>query len=294
MLAQPSDGGYQSLHAMNFTDGVSLLEYAWEQNAFPQNRSYYYSKDLLEAAYRDGLHASILQELESTPDVTVSEQGAKQMADALVADLGLDGLTLYSQDKVYGGSMDLKPDQSTFLNPPQCVWLLRYTRAVNGIPVTYTTWDCMKVEEDNQSQPWAYEDFTIAISDKGIVGFNWRSPYQATDIITENSNVLSYQDAMNVFDTMALVVNAWEGYSDGNPNLVNIEINVDLIRFGLTRITEQNKRDSGLLVPCWDFFGTVTYISQVDGQTRTMDDGPIPVLTINAIDGSIINRSLGY
>ena len=99
---------------------------------------------------------------------------------------------------------------------------------------------------------------------------------------------------MNVFDTMALVVNAWEGYADGNPKLACIDIQVDQIRFGLTRVTEQNKRNSGLMVPCWDFFGTVTYAMESDGQTKLYEDGPVPILTINAIDGSIINRSLGY
>ena len=186
------------------------------------------------------------------------------------------------------------PDQSGHLNPPRCVWLLRYARNVNGIPATYTVWDCMKNEDSYQSAPWAYEDMTIAIDDSGIVYFNWKSPYKPTGTVTENANVLSFQDAMNVFDTMALVVNAWEGYADGNPNLKGIDLKVDKIQFGLTRVTEQNKRNSGLMVPCWDFFGIVTYISETNGQTRTMDDGPVPILTINAIDGSVINRSLGY
>ena len=73
-----------------------------------------------------------------------------------------------------------------------------------------------------------------------------------------------------------------------------MDIKVDHIKFGLTRITEASKRDSGLLVPVWDFFGTSTQIIEVDGQTKEYPDGPIPILTINAIDGSVINRSLGY
>ena len=93
---------------------------------------------------------------------------------------------------------------------------------------------------------------------------------------------------------MSLAVNAWDGLAQGNTNLVGIDITVDHIEFGLTRITEQDKRDSGLLVPAWDFFGTMIYINEQDGQTKEYKDGPIPILTVNAVDGSIINRSLGY
>ena len=82
--------------------------------------------------------------------------------------------------------------------------------------------------------------------------------------------------------------------SADNPNLTGVDIDVNRIQFGLDRVTEQNKRDSGLLVPVWDFFGTETYISKVNGQTKKQTQDSVPILTINAIDGSIINRSLGY
>ena len=52
------------------------------------------------------------------------------------------------------------------------------------------------------------------------------------------------------------------------------------------RISEADSYDTGLLVPVWDFQGKVTdeYGSEFAGS----------VMTINAIDGSIIDRSLGY
>jgi hypothetical protein len=152
----------------------------------------------------------------------------------------------------------------------------------------------MKVDENAQSSPWSYEDMIFAIDDSGIVAFEWKSPYKVIETVTENSNLLSFKDAMSVFDNMSLVVNAWEGYAEGSPNLTGIEINVDRIQLGLTRVTEPNKRNSGLLVPVWDFFGTITQVSEVNGQTKKFYEGYVPILTINAIDGSVINRSVGY
>lgn len=295
VLSQPQGSGYQSFHVYNFSGATSMLEFYSEKSAFLASRSYFSTKEAIEMVARDNLRNFVpAKEPSAIPDVLITREDAAKMADDLIAALGIQGFTIYSQDKAYDGNVSKTGDQSTVVNPPRTVWLLRYARTVNGIPATYTVWDCMKVEDNYQSEPWPYEDITVAIDDSGIVGFSWRSPYKVTGTVTENANVLSYRDAMNVFDTMALVVNAWEGYADGNPNLTGIDIKVDHIRFGLTRVTEQNKRNSGLMVPCWDFFGTVNYVMETDGQTRMFEDGPVPVLTINAIDGSIINRSLGY
>lgn len=303
-LAQSEKGGYESFWTIDDpASNVDFVRYTSEKNGFSPDMGYFYSKAAIEQAEASGYHAGISSaEIAQLPDVKLTEQEAKDKAQQLLQSLGISNMVCYSAEKQYGGStesalggqMGILLGNSAYVNPRKAVWFLRYARGVNGIPTTYTVWDCMKVEQDSQSAPWSYEDMTFAIDDSGIVGFEWRSPYQVTDTVTENSNVLSFAEAMNVFDTMSLAVNAWDGYAEGNPNLKGIEIDVSEIRFGLTRITEQDKRNSGLLVPAWDFMGNVTYISETDGKTQKMVDGPVPILTINAIDGSIINRSLGY
>ena len=286
-LAQSDQGGYESLSVYNYDDSpVNLIEYTSEQNGFSKSMGYFGTKEEFEQDPYIGTG--------SIPDLTITQEYAKAQAEDLINALGVENMTCYSANMLYGGSDDKTADQLEYLNPRKCVWFLRYTRCVDNVPVTYTAWDCMKVEEDTQSAPWSYESMTFAIDDTGIVGFSWHSPYVMNDIVTQNCNLISFDEATNIFETMSMAVNAWDGISAGSPNLTAVDIKVDHIQFGLTRVTEENKRDSGLLVPVWDFFGTKTYISEVDGQTTTFDEGPIPILTINAIDGSIINRSLGY
>ena len=295
VLSQPAPDVYQSLHLYNYADGVCFMNYSSEKNAFAGNNSYFTTKESIESAINQGLSGWMTEEeLSAIPELSISKEDAKKKADDIVAALGLGDLACVTADKLYGGSYDRTADQSAFINPRKCVWFFRYARSVNGLPATYTVWDCMKSEEGSESSPWAYEDMSIAVDDSGVVYMEWRSPYKVTGTVTENSNVLSYQEAISVFETMVPVVNAWDGISEGNPNLTGVEITIDRVQFGLTRVTEQNKRNSGLLVPCWDFFGTMTQIIERDGQIKRYDDGPIPLLTINAIDGSVINRSVGY
>jgi hypothetical protein len=58
-----------------------------------------------------------------------------------------------------------------------------------------------------------------------------------------------------------------------------------------------------LLVPTWDFFGSVVYQykagtgdqAQLNGNNEfTWQDYGFSIMTINAANGSIINRSIGY
>lgn len=62
------------------------------------------------------------------------------------------------------------------------------------------------------------------------------------------------------------------------------------------RIIEPNSTTSGILIPVWDFFGTATYYNENNGQTVPIKDYDLnkSYLTINAIDGSVIDRNLGY
>ena len=66
-------------------------------------------------------------------------------------------------------------------------------------------------------------------------------------------------------------------------------IDVDNVVLRYARISEADNFDSGLLVPVWDFEGTID-----DGYSWEKEAMPESVLTINAIDGTIIDHTLGY
>ena len=84
---------------------------------------------------------------------------------------------------------------------------------------------------------------------------------------------------MDVFEKMYIVDN---GGAEKN-------VTIDSICLGYARVLKQDETGVGLLVPAWDFFGTVT-----DADGTVYEEGDRSLLTINAIDGSIIDRGLGY
>ena len=297
-LSQPAASVFQSFRVYDYSDGGSLVRFSSERNAFSKSiGADFATKESIESTLAHGLHSLMTSdELAAVPDITITKEDAKRTADELVAALGLKDFVCISEDKEYGGGSDTTADMSARVNPRRCVWFLRYAHSVNGVPVTHTAYECGKVETDQQSAPWSYEDMTLAIDDDGVAYFEWMSPYEMQDLVTQNSNLLPFSDITGVFNTMSIVQNAWDGLIEGSSaNITGFDIDVTRIVFGLTRVTEQNKRDSGLLVPCWDFFADTTYTVLVNGQTVTKPyDSDYPLLTINAIDGTVINRSLGY
>ena len=98
---------------------------------------------------------------------------------------------------------------------------------------------------------------------------------------------------------------AEEGNRQG---LESLNIVIDNVQLGLLRIKQQNTEGTkaGIYIPVWAFYGTVIYqypeeafykygkpeTSYNDGQD--FPNGPFIVLAINAVDGSIIDTSVGY
>ena len=77
----------------------------------------------------------------------------------------------------------------------------------------------------------------------------------------------------------------------------SVDVYVTRVALGYTRVASKNAPDEYLLVPVWDFFGYLTKNIQgwpnANERSTTLADVD-SLLTINAIDGSIINRGFGY
>jgi len=166
----------------------------------------------------------------------------------------------------------------------------QYTRSYGGVPITITKDDGTGVTDEEQyAEPWEYEKLELIVDETGVISFLYRSPYEVVESVTENVKLLPFQDIQSVLSTMLPANYAW---IDESGDIVSAVVNISVIQFGLARITEPNVRDQGLLVPVWDFFGSISITNDKgDVHLFTKYDS---LLTINAIDGSTIDRSLGY
>ena len=66
------------------------------------------------------------------------------------------------------------------------------------------------------------------------------------------------------------------------------------VRLSLQRISEQDSFTSGLLAPVWNVYGYQTVFRKDKNQSEDYPVSLWPLLTINAIDGSVIDIYKGY
>lgn len=150
--------------------------------------------------------------------------------------------------------------------------------------------------EDDSAKLVVNTDASVEIPEvekiSAIESMTYSNPYTIGNIKTENLNLLSFSEIMKIYEKMMLVTNA------DNMQYENSRVyNIDRIVLGYARIYEPSTdAHTGILIPVWDFFGSMTSESEYNGETEsnTSKDPNESFLTINAVDGSIIDRNLGY
>ena len=178
-------------------------------------------------------------------------------------------------------------------------YILHYTRKLGEIPITYTEEQGGELYGNDmgaESESWLYEKLDFCVTDEGIDDVQLIDQYDIGKTKTENVKLKSFDEIMDIYEKMMLIQNA-----DYMENAKELTYKIDRIAFGYTRIYEpKSDSRSGVLVPAWDFFGSYegTYKEGAEWETGSENFLYAPqyesYLTINAIDGSVIDRGLGY
>lgn len=160
-------------------------------------------------------------------------------------------------------------------------------QSVNGmIPVSISAmWDGVD---------WSYENCYFYISDAGIETFHWGSPNAYVETVTADTEMLPFSRIDEIFRKMMLV--KYESSADGNATGKLFTYDVDRVMLEWQRIFEQGSKSKGLMVPVWNFYGTFEF-QYTNGDhygSETRQGFYLPLLSINAVDGSIVDLREGY
>lgn len=221
--------------------------------------------------------------------LNISYEDAKQIAEEKVKKLGLD-LSLIHWDYSVFCHGEFGASEKGMLDAG---YLFQFSRNLEGVPITHEMGMGGGLEDmDSTLEPWSYERCSVIVGDDGIQEVELYNPYDVGEVKTENVKLMDFDSIIHIYEQMMEVSNA---------DIVNYEAkrtyHIRNIRFGYTRIYDPAAdNDTGLLVPVWDFFGSFdstdlggTVTNRGSGERSTQS-----FLTINAIDGSVIDRSIGY
>jgi hypothetical protein len=154
---------------------------------------------------------------------------------------------------------------------------------------------------------WAYEVMEMLVDDSGIRSLDWTSPLQATDTLVKDSALLPFTRIREIFERQ--MRDTYEPRAKEEHTL-DITFRVNRVSLELQRVVEQDSIENGLFVPVWNFYGTVVRRwRELDKPERAASDAvtqedilqygrgydePLVLLSVNAIDGSVIDIDMGF
>jgi hypothetical protein len=201
--------------------------------------------------------------------------------------LGLKDYKIVS--KAVGGLMDMDPRNMDPRNPSnekQC-YIFYLSKTIGGIPFTYvrSAEGEFMTDEKPYAPPVNQETIEIHISDSGVIYFSWYNPYEQAEYVSNNVELLDFEEIKSIFLTQMKRVgegrNEWYSTNGKTDDTINIE----RVELGMMVTIDKDEPDRFLSIPVWDFFASNSDMGE---------ETDYSILTVNAIDGGIINRNLGY
>ena len=217
----------------------------------------------------------------------ISKEDAEKMAIEKVERGGVD-MEVYGWDYAmfYHGENGVTED-----NVLDTGYIFQFVRMVDEVPITYTSSYGGALEDmDSTLSPWSYERCNVIVGEDGIQKVEIFNPYHVGDIQTEHVKLMDFDSIVKIYEQMMEVSNA-----NVKEQQEKRTYHIRKIALGYSRIYNPNAdNDTGLLVPVWDFFGGFDFEAEGYSGKNSGEFSTQSQMTINAIDGTVIDREMGY
>lgn len=242
------------------------------------------------------------------PDASKEESIAR--GNALMQALGLQNFVLTDAQQ---WSVELPGDNG--------IWRLYYAPTVNGFPIAgarqditqthdgtvyqdYQYWDyACKDSENPDTVSWDLENILLDVGKNGVLRFAWTAPSTKPVVRQAESTLLPFEEIAAIADTMLpeVIVGPKETpltkLDQYNGFDTRMDVDITKVSLSLMRIRDKGFLQ-GTIVPVWDFWGTSDWYDAEPNaygyHEKGMNYEYQPMLTLNAVDGTVVDRQLGY
>ncbi len=171
---------------------------------------------------------------------------------------------------------------------PDCL-VFYFMRSYQGVKPTYTTISDFQFNlngsDPRYRQKTHQEYIRVIVYHTNIVDWMWLNPDTTGEVISSDVPLMPFEQVKDIFKQQVKDYYAAWSFND------TLKIHIKKIELGLMKISEKDSDDECLIIPVWDFIGTEYVI--FSGYEEDGDEDHT-YLTINAIDGTIIDRWAGY
>lgn len=196
---------------------------------------------------------------------------------------------------------------------PQC-YEFTFNRNLDGVPVAFSYWNGGLWTEDEWEEynqyavSWTMREAVVQVDDSGVIGVKINVPKSDVKRLAYGVELMDFEEIMGVFEKQVLIEGCFSPLKD-QFDVKNKSVYVRSIKLNYMPTAWKDHPGEMIFVPVWDFYGSQTtlynakpsdvdskgldrYQQWVDGQLqRSVDLGEQSILTINALDGTIMRRN---
>ena len=210
-------------------------------------------------------------------------------------------------------------------------WGLVLMRTFNGCPSAYASEEVGGSMDSAVSQPVQYERMELHMDDRDVSYFRWNTPMEVTGVVSSNARLISCDEAAR--NAMSSIAARWKyTVENDRKNGRELTVYINRVTFGLWRIAKKN--GGFYYVPVYHFFSDGTNVDwkeYVDDDPRSGSADMLGIsrsstyrerflkclekeenyymlqafcrvfggeywggVTVNALDGTIIDKDKGY
>ncbi len=228
--------------------------------------------------------------------VGMTYEEARTMAENLVRRMDGEDTNLVVFESSIGYQLETIANYTKETSPQ--AYVFKFGRSYNGAVAKNVNGLWGGEDNIDYSKRVAPENLMVIIDSGGFRDVYWSSYTKYVENVSDDVPLKDFDSIREVFENYCRYKFAWTYRNDALAGDATpaVTLNVKRIEMNLMVIPEKDDLDSYVTVPVWDFIADMT----IDGDTMTQegfaDPGQtnISIMTINAIDGTVINRVQGY
>ncbi len=170
-------------------------------------------------------------------------------------------------------------------------YIFCFTRHIDGVPVN----DCIYNGQLNNTYGYTsgLGSITVIVRDEGVCALTYENPYDLGRLVEAEVSLLPFESILEILENVGMLsIKHLELYEELEENIRAVY----QIKLGYMAVRQSEDIGAYYYLPVWDFYATSTLFGG-GGYAHGKDSPPIlgsSFLTINAIDGTILDRNEGY
>lgn len=278
-----ADGSTQINLTAKSGDSTSYIDFANWDNKFEKQDSakgsgFYYESDSFNYENSESYDRLV------TPGSLKGDSGflaAKEKADGYVNGMGIDYMALNSVSRGEGS------------------YSFYYTRTYNGLPETYVQTHTGTTVTGVDGAPtiflWNAEYLYIEVQNGNVVKARWENPSEIKSVDNEKSKALAWEQIKEIFLEQMDGMMTSSGTNEANSYVFSegTEVVINRVELGYTKLLTEGTQDDYRLIPTWMFLGYQENEAYHPLHEGANTGAEMCFVTINAIDGTVIDRGQG-